>query len=167
MKFERALRSARWAGAALTSCARPEPARAPYRPISELAAAYGPLIGAGNHPTPDQHGTGERIGLFQDPQGTVWGLPISIAQGGAVLACAPPMMRSSGITDTFPAGSIVIGATNAPTGWRGGTGDLELLLRDAHSEIRRRTVRARRLTGTPHAGLHSRPVRRSACIITG
>ena len=55
-----------------------QPARAPYLPLAEVEAAYGPLITAGNHPTPDQHGTGERVGLFQDRSGGVWGLPLTM-----------------------------------------------------------------------------------------
>jgi hypothetical protein len=126
---------------ALTGCeARNAPGRAPYLPLAEVEGIYGALITAGNHPTPDQHGTGERVGLFQDGSGEVWGLPLTVAASGAVLACAPPLVRYGHVTDTFPAGSTVIGSTNEPTGWRGGTGDLELLLRDSRGNIRWQAV---------------------------
>src|ERR1700722_18019150 len=73
---------------AFTGCARPpESARAPYVPLAEVEATYGALITAGNHPTLDQHGTGERVGLFRDASGEVWGLPLTAASNGSVLAC--------------------------------------------------------------------------------
>jgi hypothetical protein len=128
---------------------RPEPARAPYVPLTEVEVIYGALITAGNHPTPDQHGTGERVGLFQDVSGTVWGLPLTAASDGTVLACAPPLVHEGKVTDTFPAGSTIIGSTSAPTGWREGTGDLELLLRDASGKIRWQTVRGGQLATGP------------------
>jgi hypothetical protein len=135
---------------ALTGCeGRGGSARAPYLPLTEVEGVYGPLITAGNHPTPDQHGTGERLGLFQDPGGEVWGLPLSVATNGVVRACAPPLARYAQVTDTFPAGSTVIGSTNAPTGWRGGTGDLELLLRDAHGNIRWQAVSGAQFAAGP------------------
>jgi hypothetical protein len=55
-------------------------------------------------PTPAQHGTGERLGFFRDYAGSIWGLPLAADASAAVLACAL-------------------------TGWRGGAGELELLLR--------------------------------------
>jgi hypothetical protein len=127
---------------AATACGTShDPGRAPYVPLAEVEGTYGTLITAGNHPTPDQHGTGERVGLFQDASGTVWGLPLSVASSGAVSVCAPPLLRSEKITDTFPAGSTIIGSTNEPTGWRGGTGNLELLLRDTRGKIRWQAAR--------------------------
>ncbi len=96
-----------------------------------------------------QHGTGERVGLFRDASGEVWGLPLTVAANGTVLACAPPLVRYGRVTDTFPAGATVIGATNEPTGWRGGTGHLELLLRDARGKIERQTVSGARLATGP------------------
>jgi hypothetical protein len=122
---------------AVTSCGtRHDSGRALYAPLTDVEATYGTLISAGNHPTPDQNGTGERVGLFQDASGTVWGLPLTVASSGAVNVCAPPGLRREKITDTFPAGSTIIGSTNEPTGWRGGTGNLELLLRDARGTVR-------------------------------
>jgi hypothetical protein len=131
----------------LTGCGgRSAPERAPYVPIAAAEGIYGTLITAGNHPTPDQHGTGERIGLFRNASGEVWGLPLMVAASGGVLACAPPMVRNGHVTGTFPAGSTIIGSTNEPTGWRGGTGNLELLLRDARGNIRWQAV-----SGAPFA----------------
>jgi hypothetical protein len=110
--------------------------RARYLPLAKIEASYGALITAGNHPTPDQHGTGERVGLFQDTNGTVWGLPLMIRSDHSVLACAPPGLHSARVTGTFPAGSTIIGTANQPTGWRGGTGEMELLLHDRSGAIR-------------------------------
>jgi hypothetical protein len=122
---------------ALTACGpQDKRASARYEPLPEIEITYGALITAGNHPTPDQHGTGERVGLFQDSSGTVWGLPIAIGPDHAVLACAPPDLHNAKITGTFPAGSTILGTANQPTGWRGGTGEMELLLRDKRGAIR-------------------------------
>ena len=130
------------AAISLAACAaqttRPEPSQ--FTSIADAEAVYGPLVSAANHPTPNQNGNGERMGLFRDAAGTVWGLPLSITSDSEVLACAPPALVHAGVTDTFAAASSVVGATNSPTGWRGGTGDLELLLRDAHGKIYRQAV---------------------------
>ena len=123
----------RWATAIaviLTACsAHKDRPRASYVPLAELEAVYGPLITAGNHPTGDQSGTGDRLGLFRDAAGTIWGLPIAIMADGTVVGCAPPSVHDAPVTDSYPEASTVIGSTNEPTGWRGGTGKLELLLR--------------------------------------
>jgi len=95
---------------------------------------------AGNHPTPNQNGTGQRVGLFQDAGGTIWGLPLIVSSGGELLACAPALLHDQQVTDTFPRGSAIVGATNEPTGWRGGTGELELLLRDSRGVSRRQAI---------------------------
>jgi hypothetical protein len=117
----------------------PEPARAPYISLVEAEAIYGPLIGAGNHPTEDQFGNGERVGLFRDIDGTVWGFPLIPADGN-LLACAPLGVHDLKVTDTLPTGFTIAGTTNEPTGWRGGTGTLELLLRDPEGNIHRQMV---------------------------
>lgn len=131
---------------ALTACAsRHDPPRAPFVPLAELERTFGRLITAGNHPTPDQHGTGDRLGLFLDQNGSVWGLPLTMAAGGAVLGCAPPALRDSKVTDTYPAAWTIIGASNEPTGWRGGTGKLELLLRGPNGDIQWRAVSGSRV----------------------
>jgi hypothetical protein len=125
----------------LTACSshqgRP---RAQYVPLTEIETVFGPLITAGNHPTGDQSGTGDRLGLFRNAGGTIWGLPLATMADGAVVGCAPPAVRDAPVTDSYPAGSTVIGATNEPTGWRGGTGKLELLLRDAQGTIQWRAI---------------------------
>jgi hypothetical protein len=126
-----------------------EQQRAPYAPLAEVESIYGPLITAGNHPTRDQNGTGERLGLFQDATGTVWGLPLTVAKSGAVLACAPPALHDGKVTDTYSTGSTIIGSTNEPTGWRGGTGALELMLRDAAGIVRWQTVRGASIATGP------------------
>jgi hypothetical protein len=128
-----------------TACKPHDLARAPYLPLGQVEATYGPLITAGNHPTPDQNGTGERVGLFLDASGDVWGLPLIVANSGVVLACAPPMVHEGKVTDTYPAGSVIIGSTNQPTGWRGGTGELEILLRDARGSVHWQAVRGAQL----------------------
>jgi hypothetical protein len=74
-----------------------------------------------NEPTPDQNGTEDRLGLFQDESGTVWGIPLTICDDGGVLGCAPPLLREVPVSDTLPADTVeVVGATNEPNGWRGG-----------------------------------------------
>ena len=84
-----------------TACDREERPQAPYVPLAELEKVYGPIITAGNHPTPDQSGTGDRLGLFLDAQGTLWGLPVIIASDGQVLGCAPAGLHDATITDTY------------------------------------------------------------------
>ena len=121
------------------SCKSKAP-RAVYVPISQLEQNFGRLITVANAPTPDQHGTGDRLGLFRDETGTVWGIPLMIDNNGDLLGCAPPKLREFSISDTLPADVEIIGATNEPSGWRQGTGKLELLLRDKNWE---------RFTGVP------------------
>jgi hypothetical protein len=53
------------------SCSQPEQPRASYVPIAQLEQSYGRLITVSNEPTPGQHGTGDRLGLFRDEGGTV------------------------------------------------------------------------------------------------
>jgi hypothetical protein len=50
------------------------------------------------------------------------------------------LARYAPITDTFPAGSAIVGSSNEPTGWRGGTGNLELLLQDARGTMKWQAV---------------------------
>ena len=87
--------------------------------MSQIESAFGPLVTAGNRPTADQMGTGDRVGLCRDSTGTIWGLPLTIAENGRVLVCAPATLRDASVTDHYPADLTVIGATNEPTGWRG------------------------------------------------
>jgi len=116
--------------------------------LAEVEKVFGSLITAGNHPTADQHGTGEILGLFRDASGTVWGIPLMIDSRGAILGCVPATLHDAKVTDTFPAGATILGAVNEPTGWRGGTGKLELLIRDAQG-IRSYAVSGSQLTGGP------------------
>jgi hypothetical protein len=122
------------------------PERAPYVPLENAEERFGKLLTASNHPTPDQHGTGERVGFFRAADGTIWGLPIALDEGGEVTACVAPALSTSPVTDHLPATAVdVIGATNAPTGWRGGTGGLELLIRDARGSLRWLPVKSGRI----------------------
>jgi hypothetical protein len=135
------------AALSFAACSRhPTPSRASFVPLADLQSIYGHLITGGNHPTPDQNGTGDRLGLFLDANQTVWGLPLTTAPDGSVLACAPPGLQNAAVTDTYPATATIIGATNAPTGWRGGTGKLELLLRSAQGTIEWRSINGAHLT---------------------
>lgn len=125
------------------SCRRPEQPRATYVPVAQLEQSYGRLITVSNEPTPEQHGTGDRLGLFRDEGGTVWGIPLTIGDDGSVLGCAPPSLRDVPVSDTLPADAVeIVGAANEPNGWRGGTGKLELLLRDAQGGLRWHSVAA-------------------------
>ncbi len=139
--------------AALTSCGRQHrPERWQFVPVAEVERTYGSLVGAGNLPTANQHGNGERIGFFQDASGTVWGLPLSVTNDADILACAPPEVRDAKVTDSFASGARIIGSTNMPTGWRGGTGDLELLLRDQSGAIHGQEVRGADMPAGPVCG---------------
>lgn len=67
----------------------------------------------------------------------MWGIPLTIGDDRGVLGCAPPALREVPVSDTLPADAVeIVGATNEPNGWRGGTGKLELLLRDAQGGLR-------------------------------
>jgi len=129
------------AAALLCACSRSHRSLSTqYRPLAEVEAVYGRFVTAGNHPTQDQHGTGERVGVFQDAEDTVWVLPLASASDGSLLACAPLELHTAKTTGAFPAESTILGATNKPTGWRGGTGSLELVLRDQNGFVRRQPV---------------------------
>ena len=120
---------------ATVACGPEERPQAQYVPIAELEKTYGSIITAGNHPTGDQNGTGDRLALFRDADDTIWGLPVTVASDGRVLGCAPPELHDAKVTDTYPAGVTIVGASNAPTGHRGGTGTLELVLRDTRGNV--------------------------------
>ena len=140
------------------SCNPPRQPRAAYVPISQLEQSYGRLITVSNAPTQDQHGTGDRLGLFRDDGGTVWGIPLTIADNGDLLGCAPPMLREFAISDTLPADAVdIIGAANEPSGWRAGTGKLELLLRDAHGGLRLYSVASAEVKNGPVCWSQSPP----------
>jgi hypothetical protein len=135
---------------------RPEVRRVP---VAEIEKTYGRLFAVANEPTPDQHGTGDRIGLFRDDSGTVWGIPLAIDENGNVLACAPPALRDAPPSDTIPDSSFeVVGAANEPTGWRGGTGTFGLLLRDGRGQLSWHPVKAVELKTGPICSSQSQPV---------
>jgi hypothetical protein len=143
----------------VASCSRTEQPRAAYVPVAQLEQTYGRLITVSNAPTPDQNGTGDRLGLFRDDSGTVWGIPLTIGDNGSVLGCAPPALREVPVSDTLPADTAdIVGAANEPTGWRGGTGKLELLLRDAHGGLRWHPVTAVEIKTGPVCWSESPPV---------
>lgn len=142
-----------------TSCGPEEPPRAVYVPVEELEATYGRLISVGNSPTPNQNGTGDLMGLFRDDRGTVWGIPLSIRSDGIVLGCAPPRLRDAPVSGVVPADVIeIIGAANQPTGWRGGTGKLGLLLRDAQGRLRWHPIVSVEIMDGPTCWSQSEPV---------
>ena len=125
----------------VASCNPEKQPQAAYIPIAQLEQSYGRLITVSNSPTPDQHGTGDRLGLFRDDSGTLWGIPLTIGDNGSVLGCAPPTLREVPVSDTLPADTVdIVGAANEPSGWRGGTGKLELLLRDVRGTLRWHSV---------------------------
>jgi hypothetical protein len=121
---------------ALCGCTHYGP-QSTYVPIEAVEAEYGRLLTVGNHPTPDQFGNGERVGLFASREGTLWGLPIAVGIDGSLLACAPAALHDAPVTGKLPKGTEVVGAANLPTGWRGGTGDLEFILRNSHGHLSR------------------------------
>ena len=142
----------------VASCSKPRQPSAPYVPVSQLEQSYGRLITVANAPTQDQHGTGDLLGLFRDDSGTVWGIPLTIADNGHVLGCAPPMLREVPVSDTLPADEVeIVGAANEPSGWRGGTGKLELLLRDAQGTLRWHSVAAAEVKTGPVCWSQSPP----------
>ena len=123
-----------------------------YLPLSEVQDRFGTLIAAGNLPTLNQGGTGERIGFFRDSNGSIWGLPVAVGDTGAVSVCAPVALRGFSNTDNLPAGTTIVGSTNAPTGWRGGTGELELVLRDADGSVRWHKIHGAALADSAKCG---------------
>jgi hypothetical protein len=141
------------------SCSQPKPPQVAYVPVAQLEQTYGRLITVSNEPTPGQHGTGDRLGLFRDEGGTVWGIPLTIGDDGGVLGCAPPALRDVPASDTLPADAVeIVGAANEPNGWRGGTGDLELLTRDARGVLRWHPVKAVEIKTGPVCMSQSPPV---------
>ena len=132
---------------------------APRVSVAEIEKTYGRLFAVANEPTPDQHGTGDRIGLFRDDTGTIWGIPLAIDESGNVSVCAPPTLHDAPPSDTIPDSSFeIVGAANEPTGWRGGTGKFGLLLRDARGQLSWRPVAAVDLKTGPVCLSQSEPV---------
>ena len=128
-------------------------------PVAELEKGYGRLITVSNMPTPDQNGTGDRLGLFRDNGGTIWGIPITIGENGSVVGCAPPALREAPISDRLPANTAeIVGAANEPNGWRGGTGKLELMLRDVQGGLSWHAVEAVEIKTDPVCWSESPPI---------
>jgi hypothetical protein len=144
----------------VASCRRAEQRpQAAHVPIAQLEQSYGRVFAVANEPTPSQNGTGDRLGLFRDDSGTVWGIPLMIDENGNLLGCAPPMLRDAPPSDTLPEDSVeIVGAANEPTGWRGGTGKLGLLLRDANGGYRWQPVAALEIKTGPVCLSQSAPV---------
>jgi len=138
------------------SCERRSP-EASYAPLNDVEAAYGRLITTANHPTPYQHGTGERIGVFEGSDGMIFGLPIAAAYDGSLVVCAPEALHSARVTAHYPTGWAIIGATNEPTGWRGGTGTLEIVLRDPSGTVHLQPVAGAELADGPVCRASSMP----------
>jgi hypothetical protein len=68
------------------------------------------------------------------------------------------MLREFAVTDTLPADAVdIIGAVNQPSGWRGGTGKLELLLRDVQGGLRLQSVAAAEVKKGPVCWSQSPP----------
>jgi hypothetical protein len=66
---------------------------------------------------------------------------VTLAHTGRLAAgSAPNTLLDAPVTDHYPAGATVIGATNEPTGWRSGTGNLELLFREEQGKVEWRAV---------------------------
>ena len=131
----------------------------PRVPVAEIEKTYGRLFAVANEPTPDQHGTGDTLGLFRDDGGTIWGIPLAEDNKGNILACAPPMLRDAPASYTLTDDSVeIIGAANEPTGWRGGTGKLALLLRNANGQLSWQPIDAIDLKGGPVCLSQSPPV---------
>jgi hypothetical protein len=107
--------------------------------LSEAQLTFGPLITTSNQPSGYQNGTGERLGFFRGSDGSIWGIPLLMEKGEARV-CASDSLQNRPATDTYPSGWEIISSTNQPTGWRGGNGSVELVLRDASGTIHWRTV---------------------------
>ena len=141
------------------SCSAKEEPRVDHVPVEKLEQTYGRLITVANAPTPNQNGTGDLMGLFRDDRGTIWGIPLSIRTDGTVLGCAPPMLRDAQVSGVVPADAgEIVGAANEPTGWRGGTGKLGLLLRDAQGTFRWHFVAPVAVKNGPLCWSQSEPV---------
>ena len=144
---------------ASSGCAGYQRPRSAYSAtVAELEQTYGRLVTASNVPTPDQNGTGDRMGLFRDRNGTFWGIPLSIGEDGSVFGCAPPNLREAPVSDRLPANTVeIVGGANQPTAWRGGTGKLELLIRDAQGGLRWHAVEAIAIKTEPVCWSQSEP----------
>jgi hypothetical protein len=128
----------------LSACEKDPPPPSTYKiSAEELEKRFGHIIEVANIPTPDQHGTGDKMGLFRDKDDTVWGVPVSVGENQSLVGCAPPELEKVQVSDTLPSDTVeIVGATNEPTDWRGGTGELKLLLRTSQNKLRWHTVKS-------------------------
>jgi hypothetical protein len=76
-------------------CNSPKQPHAAYVPISQLEPSYGQLITVSNAPTQDQHGTGDRLGLFRDSGGTVGEYRLRLLTMATCLDVRPRYSESS------------------------------------------------------------------------
>ena len=91
--------------------------RARYVPLTEIESVFGPIIMAGNQTTANQMGTGDRLGLFRDRVGTIWGLPLAIMAEGTVVGCALPAVRQAQVTDSTRQGQpLLVPRMSQPAG---------------------------------------------------
>ena len=126
--------------------------------IAEIKKNYGRLVTVANMPAPNQNGTGDRLGLFRDETGTFWGLPLTKDENGNVIGCVPAGLKESPVTDTLPADTKeILGATNEPTNWRGGTGNLELMLRKNNGDLMWHSVKEAKSQLEPQCWSQSSP----------
>ncbi len=130
--------------ALLSACEKEPPPPSTYTISAEdLEKRFGKIIEVANIPTPDQHGTGDKMGLFHDKQDTFWGVPVSVGENQSLVGCAPPELEKAPVSDTLPSDTVeIVGVTNEPTAWRGGTGELKLVLRTSQNKLRWHTVKS-------------------------
>ncbi|MDH3492047.1 MAG: hypothetical protein OEM82_00735 [Acidobacteriota bacterium] len=127
----------------VSACVEERPRHGYTNSAEELEKRFGKIITVANLPTPDQYGTGDKIGLFRDKDDTFWGIPVSVGENQSLVGCAPPNLDSIQVSDTLPSDTVkIVGAANEPTDWRGGTGSLKLLLLTSQNKLRWRTVKA-------------------------
>jgi hypothetical protein len=146
--------------ALFSACKKGPPPPSTYKISAEdLEKRFGQIIEVANIPTPDQHGTGDKMGLFHDNDNTFWGVPVSVGENQNLVGCAPPELEKAPVSDTLPSDTVeIVGATNEPTAWRGGTGELKLLLRTSQYKLRWHTVKALELETDSVCWSKSEPV---------
>jgi hypothetical protein len=146
--------------ALLSACTEERPLRTFNTSAEDLEKRFGQIIEVANIPTPDQHGTGDKMGLFRDKNGTIWGVPVSVGENQSLVGCAPPELEKVQISDTLPPDTVkIVGATNEPTTWRGGTGEMKLLLRTSQNKLRWHTVKPIDLVTDSVCWSKAKPVR--------
>lgn len=146
--------------ALLSSCVEERPLAAYKISAEELEKRFGPIVTVANIPTPSQKGTGDKLGLFLDKDGTFWGVPVSVGENQSLVGCAPPELEKARVSHTLRSDTVeVVGAANEPTAWRGGTGELKLLLRTSQNKLRWQIVNAVSLETDSECWSKSDPVR--------